>query len=325
MLKNKPKITISKIAKKIDGESKGDPDKTIVGVASFENANEDEITFVVDKKFLKNKKRDSKKPGAVIIASENADLFDNAIIVKNPQFAFAKTILLFNPEEKPEAKISEKSHIVSGAVIGKETFIGEFAYIGKNAAIGERVAIHPCSYIGDEVTIGDDSTIFPNVTIYKKCKIGKRVLIHSGSVIGADGYGYIYENGRHNKIPQIGIVEIEDDVEIGAGNTIDRGTLGTTRICSGVKTDNLVHIAHNVIVGENTLLIAQAGIAGSAKIGDNAIVGPQEGVTKSVENGKIVSGTIREMPHRQWLRVQNVLPKLPELKKRIEKLEKKIL
>ncbi|HMA67018.1 MAG TPA: UDP-3-O-(3-hydroxymyristoyl)glucosamine N-acyltransferase, partial [Desulfosalsimonadaceae bacterium] len=168
--------------------------------------------------------------------------------------------------------------------------------------------------------------------------IGSRVVVHSGTVIGSDGYGFVPEGGRHLKIPQVGVVQIDNDVEIGACNCIDRATFGRTWIQSGVKTDNQVHIGHNVTIGENSLLVAQVGIAGSVevgrnvtlagqagvgghiRIGDNAVIGPQAGVTRSVPEGRVVSGT-PEMPHRQWLRVQRVIPRLPELKKRLDRLE----
>jgi UDP-3-O-[3-hydroxymyristoyl] glucosamine N-acyltransferase len=189
--------------------------------------------------------------------------------------------------------------------------------------------------------MGDGVVIYPNVTIQARCVVGNRVIIHAGTVIGSDGFGFVPDGKCYHKIPHTGIVQIDDDVEIGANNTIDRGTFGKTHIGRGVKTDNLVHIAHNVRVGENTVLVAQVGIAGSVTIGknatlagqvgvaghltigDGAIIGPQTGVGKPVPNGQIVSSGIPEMPHRMWLRVQRMIPKLPELGKRLAGLEKK--
>jgi UDP-3-O-[3-hydroxymyristoyl] glucosamine N-acyltransferase len=192
-----------------------------------------------------------------------------------------------------------------------------------------------------DVVLGDDVEIYPNVTIRERCRIGSRVTIHPGTVIGGDGFGFSPDGKRYHKIPHTGIVQIDDDVEIGALNAIDRGTFGRTWIQRGVKTDNLVHVAHNVTVGEDTLLVAQVGIAGSATIGrhailagqagvtghltigDNAVVGPQAGIARSVPEGEVVSGS-PEMPHKQWLRVQRILPGLPEIKKQISELEKRI-
>jgi len=194
---------------------------------------------------------------------------------------------------------------------------------------------------GDSVRLGDDVEIHPNVSILRACIIGNRVIIHAGTVIGSDGFGYAAEANHHIKRPHFGIVQIDDDVEIGANNAIDRGTFDKTWIKQGVKTDNLVHIAHNVTIGENTLIVAQAGIAGSVTIGsnvilagqsgisqhlavgNNAIVGPQAGIVKSVKDGEIVSGT-PGMPHRLWLKVQRILPRLPEIKQSIKKIDKRL-
>jgi len=191
------------------------------------------------------------------------------------------------------------------------------------------------------VVIGDDSVLGPNVTIMERCRIGRRVKINAGTVVGSDGFGFVPDGDIHIKIQHTGIVQIDDDVEIGANSAIDRGTFGKTHICRGVKTDNLVHIAHNVRVGEDTLIVAQVGIAGSTTIGrhailagqagvgqhltigDNAIVGPQAGVAKSIDPGAVVSGTYA-MPHAIWLRLQRILPGLPAFVKRFERLEKRL-
>ena len=210
--------------------------------------------------------------------------------------------------------------------------------IGGTAAQGNTIAFN----IGDGVSIGDEVVIHPNVTILNGCRIGNRVTIHPGTVVGSDGYGFVPDSGRYHKIPQLGIVQIDDDVEIGACNTIDRATFGRTWIQRGVKTDNLVHIAHNVIVGEDSLIVAQVGIAGSTKIGHHAIiagqagisghltigshvtVGPMTGVGKSVSDGEVVSSGSPSMPHKTWLRVQRIIPALPEMKKKIAALEKQL-
>lgn len=189
--------------------------------------------------------------------------------------------------------------------------------------------------------MGNDVQIYPNVTILERCRIGSRVIIHAGTVIGSDGFGFVPDGKKYYKIPHIGIVQIDDDVEIGAGNAIDRATIGKTWIRRGAKTDNLVHIAHNVTVGEDTALLGQVGISGSVTIGKNAVLAGQVAVAdhitigdevtasgqtaivKSVPRGEIVSGTYA-MPHRLWLRVQQILPKLPELKKKLTEIEKRL-
>jgi UDP-3-O-[3-hydroxymyristoyl] glucosamine N-acyltransferase len=207
--------------------------------------------------------------------------------------------------------------------------------------IGDRAVIHPHVYIGEGTVVGDDAIVYPNVSIMNGCVIGNRVVIHSGTVIGSDGFGFTPDGERHYKIPQKGIVQIDDDVEIGANNAIDRATFGKTWIKQGVKTDNLVHIAHNVEVGENSLVVAQVGIAGSTtigknvilagqagitghlSIGDRAVVGPQAGIIRSVPAGEVVSGT-PQMPHKTWLRIHTILLGLPELKSKISALEKRL-
>jgi UDP-3-O-[3-hydroxymyristoyl] glucosamine N-acyltransferase len=212
--------------------------------------------------------------------------------------------------------------------------------IGDNVTIGDRVVLRSGVVLGDGVTLGDDVFIHPNVSVLDRCQVGNRVVIQAGSVIGGDGFGYASDGDRHHKIPQTGIVCIDDDVEIGACNAIDRATFGRTWIKRGVKTDNLVHIAHNVEVGEDTLLVAQVGISGSVKIGhhailagqagvaqhltigDRAIVGPQAGIGKSIPDGEVISGS-PGMPHRIWLKLSVLLPRLPKIKRQLDELEKR--
>mmetsp|Transcript_21517 Transcript_21517/g.9967 ORF Transcript_21517/g.9967 Transcript_21517/m.9967 type:complete len:345 (+) Transcript_21517:4671-5705(+) len=334
-------ITLGLIAKKINGILKGDSDKIITDVAPLEKACTDEITFVGNKRLLRKNKH--LKAGAVILSEQYEISCENIIIVKTlPQIAFNKVVLLFHPPKKPEAKISSSAYIGDNNMCGKDVSIGHLSVIGDNVLIGDRVVIHPRVFIGNDVVIGDDTIVFPNVTICDGSRIGNRVIIQAGCVIGSDGFGYVHDGSKLHKIPHIGIVQIDDDVELGACNTIDRGTLEKTWIQKGTKTDNLIHIAHNVIVGENTLFAAQVGIAGSTKIGKNTIfagqagvsghlnigdgvkIGPQAGVLKSVEDGQIVSGT-PEMPHNLWLRVHRIIPRLPEIKKKITKIEKRML
>jgi UDP-3-O-[3-hydroxymyristoyl] glucosamine N-acyltransferase len=214
-------------------------------------------------------------------------------------------------------------------------------YIGEKAVIGDAVILFPGVFVGDQVRIGHRTVIYPNVTILEKCIIGNDVIIHAGTVIGSDGFGYVRDGSKNVKIPQIGIVQIDDEVEIGANNSIDRAALGKTWIKRGVKTDNLVQIAHNVVIGEDTMIVAQAGIAGSACIGkgvvlggqagisdharveDHAMVGSQAGVAKIVKGGEIVSGT-PAMPHRLWLRTSGLITRLPAFSERLRHLEKKV-
>jgi UDP-3-O-[3-hydroxymyristoyl] glucosamine N-acyltransferase len=261
--------------------------------------------------------------------------------VNNPHVAFAKVLELFYPASRAKTGISSKACIGENFVCGKNVSIAPFVVIQNSVTFGDAVTVHPNVVIGDNVVIGSNVLIYPNVTILERCIIGSRVTIHAGTVIGSDGFGFAPDGQQYLKIPHIGIVQIDDDVEIGACNTIDRATLGKTWIRQGVKTDNLVQIGHNVTVGENTVLVSQVGISGSVTIGRHAVlagqagvsghltigdgvtIGPQSGIAKSIPKGETVSGS-PEMPHRLWLKVQRIIPRLPELKRRILEIEKRL-
>ena len=332
--------TLKIIADTIHGELVGDETNKISGVAPFETAGSNQITFAGGKKYLK--RIEASKAGAILVPREFDAPGKNLIHVDNPQLSFIDVVKLFHPVAKPLPGFHGQAFVAEDACIKDRVFIGAFATIGSRATIGSGSTIQSGAYIGDDVVIGEEAVIFPNVTILDGCRIGNRVTIHSGSVIGSDGYGFVQDGGSHHKIPQIGIVQIDDDVEIGACNTIDRATFGRTWIQRGVKTDNMVHIGHNVVVGEHTLLVAQVGIAGSTTIGHHAIIagqagvsghlnignhviiGPQTGVGKSISDGNVVSSGSPAMPHRTWLRVQRVVPDLPDMRRKITELEQRI-
>jgi len=330
-------FTLVEIADALEGDLIGDGNKMIIAPAPFDSAGPDNITFAGSGKYI-NRLGES-RAGAVIVPRDTKTASVNLVAVKNPQAAFAKVLGLFFPFESISPGISPSAIIGRHFTCGEDISIGHGVCIADHVTIGHRVVLRPGVVIGEGVTIGDDVLVYPNVTVLEKSIIGNRVIVHSGTVIGSDGFGFAPDEGAYVKIPHAGIVRIDDDCEIGANNTIDRGTLGETRIKRGVKTDNLVHIAHNVTIGEHTVLAAQAGIAGSAtighhavlagqvgisghiKIGNHAIIGPQAGVVKPVTDGSVVSGS-PEMPHKLWLRVQRLIPKIPELAKRISRLEK---
>lgn len=332
-------LLLSSIADIIDGRYTGDGNKKISNVASFEMATADNITFAGDVRYIK--KLNETNAGAVIVPADTEELSGNILYSANPRVAFTKLMTIFNPPPQLEDFIDPNTMIGSGFNCGEEVALKAGVVIGDDVSIGDRVILHPHVVLGDGVTIGSDVTIYPNVSILNNCIIGSRVIIHSGSVIGSDGYGFAHDGEKYTKIAHIGIVRIGDDVELGANNTIDRGTYGETWIKNGVKTDNQVHVAHNVVVGENTLLVAQVGIAGSTvigdntiiagkagiaghlKIGNNVIVGPGAGILKSVEDSEVVSG-LPGMPHKLWLRVQNIVSRLPEMKKQFRKMEKRL-
>jgi UDP-3-O-[3-hydroxymyristoyl] glucosamine N-acyltransferase len=261
--------------------------------------------------------------------------------VNNPYLAFAKIFTLFSQKPYQPKGIDPNTWISSTAQLGQEITIYPFVSIGDRCRIGDRVTIYPGVYVGEDSSIGEESVLYPNVSIYPGTVIGKRVILHSGVVVGADGFGYVKEGKKNVKIPQMGKVEIEDDVEIGANTTIDRATLGKTIIRRGVKIDNLVQVAHNVVIGEDSIIVAQVGIAGSTKIGRNVTLGGQVGLADHIEIGDNVmvgaqSGVAHDLPangaytgsptlpHRKFLRVVNVFPKLPEMRKTLIEIEKRL-
>jgi UDP-3-O-[3-hydroxymyristoyl] glucosamine N-acyltransferase len=324
----------------VNGELLGDPDCLIEGAGPIDAAEPNQITFAEKGPGLKHISQT--RAAAIFVPRNHSDPSRNLIRVNNPRLAFAIALKKLYPDKLPPAGIHHTAVLGEGCTFGDRVSIGPGVVLGNRVVLGDRVVLHPLVVVGDDAMIGDDTVIFPHVSILERCILGRRVIIHAGTVIGSDGYGFVQDGGRHHKIPQIGIVQIDDDVEIGAGNTIDRGALGRTWVQTGVKTDNQVHIAHNVVVGEHTLLIAQVGIAGSTtighhailagqagisghiSIGNRAIVGPQSGVGHSVPDNQIVSGGIVAMPHRTWLRLQPILPVLPDLQKQVRALENKL-
>lgn len=337
-------LTIVRIAQVIEAVVSGNRDIVIKGVSSFDEATADDITFASDAKFLKT--ISTSGAGAIIVPdtfSIDSIQGDKSVLlqVKDPKIAFFKIVSLFHPQKKIVPGIHPTAVLGKSVEIGKSSMIQSHVTIGDHVKIGKNVQIMPGVYIGDNAVIDDHTIIKPNVTIMERSVVGRHVIIHSNTTIGSDGFGFAQADQRHEKLIHTGFVKIGDHAEIGAGNTIDRGTLGTTLIGNGVKTDNLVHIAHNVKVGDHTLLVAQVGIAGSTKIGkhviiagksavtghitigDNAIVGPFSGVTANVPESEIVSG-IPHMPHKQWRKVVSIITRLPEMRKKLFTFEKKI-
>jgi UDP-3-O-[3-hydroxymyristoyl] glucosamine N-acyltransferase len=331
--------TLESLACEVQGRVKGDGSVLISGVAGIEDAKGGDITFVSNEKFLPMLKKT--KASAAIVSQDIVEISLPLLIVSNPLLTMAKILTLFTPKASLSTGISDKGWVSPSARLGKEVTVFPFVYVGDEVRINSRVTIYPGVYIGAQTKIGEDTTLYPNVTIYPRCIVGKRVIVHAGTVIGADGFGFVKDGEEHFKIPQEGIVEIEDDVEIGANCCIDRATFGKTIVRRGVKIDNLVQIAHNVRIGEHSIIVAQVGISGSTKvgknvtlagqvglvdhieIGDNVIVGAQSGVTKNVPANQVVLGS-PHLPHRQFLRVASVWIKLPELKSKLDMLLKRV-
>ncbi|MCX5725970.1 MAG: UDP-3-O-(3-hydroxymyristoyl)glucosamine N-acyltransferase [Candidatus Saganbacteria bacterium] len=329
--------TVREIAMLVSGEIAGDGSLKIKGIASLDEAEEGDLSFYLDPGY--DEKFRKTKASALIVPKGKKIAGKTLISVKNPREAFAKVLKLFEPEKAKPRGIHETFIQGEDVRIGKDANIGPFVTLGNKVILGKGVNIYPGAYIGDKVEIGEDAIIYPNVTIYERVKIGKRVIIHAGAVIGGDGFGFVQSGGENIKIPQIGTVTIEDDVEIYPNTCIARGTLGATIIRRGTKIDNLAHIAHNVDIGENCLVTALAGFSGSVTlgknimvggqagfvdhvaIGDNSLVSAKAGVTKDFPKGSNVSG-FPSRDHKEWLKVSALSNRLPELFERVLKLEK---
>ena len=333
-------LTVDQIARFIDGVVEGDGSEIIFGIAKIEDAGAGEITFISNPKYAKF--IDETKASAVIVANDFPKTHKTIIRTANPYVAFLKLLNYFHPpKEMLDEGIHSTAVIHPSVFIGEGTRIGAGVVIGKNSVIGKDCRIFPNVVIGEDVQIGDKTIIYANVTVREQVHIGQKVIIHSGTVIGSDGFGFAPEGEMYRKIPQVGIVIIEDEVEIGANCAIDRATIGQTIIRRGAKLDNLIQIAHNVVVGENTVIAAQAGIAGSTKIGKHAIIGGQVGIVGHIELGDDVtigaqSGVTKAFPDKTVLfgyparpimqakREEAALRKLPQLLKRISELEQQI-
>jgi UDP-3-O-[3-hydroxymyristoyl] glucosamine N-acyltransferase len=344
-MKSRIEKSIAAIAQHAGATFVGDPEKIIAGVAPFDRSGPRDVTLAGEPRYLKNLGQTG--AGAAIVPESFQDCEKYAakglcmIRAKNPRAAWAKIIQLFYPTSHPDWGVSPAANTGRDFRCGKNPSIGPFCVIGDDVTIGDRAVVYPFVYIGDGALLGDDVVIYSNVSIGWGTRIGNRCIVHPGTVIGSDGFGFAPDGERWEKIPQKGIVQIDDDVEIGALNSIDRATFGKTRIGSGVKTDNQVHLAHNVTVGQNSLMVAQVGVAGSATIGknvilagragvaqhvtigDGAIMGPTSATSKDIAPKAVVSGA-PAIDHRKWLRVQAVVPELPDLKKRIAELEKRL-
>jgi UDP-3-O-[3-hydroxymyristoyl] glucosamine N-acyltransferase len=333
-------MKLKELADILGAELSGSGETEILGVAGVRDAEHGSITFITGVNHLKD--LEQSRASAALVPLDAPALPLPALRVKNPRLAFARALELFHGRPYQAAGISDRASIGRNAVIGADPSILPCAVLDDEAKIGDRVTLYPGVYLGRGSSVGDDSIIHANVSIGEKVSIGKRVIIHAGTVLGSDGFGFVTDAGTHRKIPQVGGIIIEDDVEIGGNCTIDRATLGNTVIKKGTKLDNQVHVAHNVTIGEHCLIAGQVGIAGSSTLGNYVVFGGQVGVsdhtvvgdkvmaggkaviTRDVAAGSIIAG-FNAMPIREWLKVQAVLPKLPELKKRIADLEKQLM
>ena len=335
-------FTLEEIAHFLSAKASETPGPVISGARPIEYATEKDITYVTESRYLENLRQSF--AGAVLIPPDLDSGGLPSIRTKNPEADFARLTALFFPYSRPSEGISPKADVHPEAVLGRAVSIGAFAVIGRGVTLGDHSVVGAHVVVGEDVHIGSETYIFPNVSIYARVKIGDRVIIHSGTVIGSDGFGFardIAQSGVPFNIKKYhsGTVEIGDDVEIGALCAIDRALAGVTRIGNGVKLDNLVQIAHNVEVGDATVIASQAGIAGSSSIGKYGLIGGQAGVKdhvsvgngvvlatrvgiyRNVPDGSVMAGSVPAMPHKVFLRVQSLFKRLPEILERIRKLE----
>lgn len=342
-------FTAEQIANVIGGRVEGNKDAKVHTFAKIEEGSEGAISFLSNPKYthyLYNTK------SSIVIVNEDLELekdVDATLIrVKNAYESIAKLLQIYEASKPKKTGIAPQAYIAPSAKLENNCYVGPFAYVGEGAEIGDGCQIYPHAVIGDNVKVGTNCIFYPNTTIYQGCKIGNNVTIHAGSVIGADGFGFAPGADGYDKIPQIGIVVIEDNVEIGANTCVDRSTMGATVIHKGVKLDNLVQVAHNVEIGENTVMSAQVGIAGSTKvgswcmfggqvglaghitIGDKTFLGAQSGVPGSLKGGEELIGTPPMNP-RAYFKSQAIFRRLPDMykdlndaKKKIEELNEKI-
>lgn len=338
-------MTLNELARLIGAEARGDGEIELTGVGALDAARAGEVTYVADAARLEQ--ASESEAAALVVSLKLADTPALAgrrlIVAKNAKLAFARAIAAFHSKPYKARGVSPDLILGENSRIGVECSIHPRVTIGRDSVIGDRVTLHPGVVIGDKCRVGDDTVIFANVSIYDETEIGARCRIHSGAVIGADGFSFTPdEDGRQFKLLQVGRVVIEDDVEIGANCCVDRAGFGYTRIRRGAKFDNLIQIGHNVEIGENTVVAALAGFSGGTSVGRNCLIAGRAGtvqhitigdgaiitasacVTKSVEPGKLVGGTIPAMDYQQWRKSQVLYARLPELFERLKKLEKKI-
>ncbi len=332
-------FTATQIAEQLRGEVLGNGAVELTGLAPADCAKPGDLTFAEKETYFAA--AEASQASAILVSGDFTSATKVLIRVPNPRVAMAKLLPLFFPPDEHAAGIHPSANIAATAQIDATAHIGPNCVIGARVKIGARSVLMGGNHIGRDCQIGEGACLFPNVVIYPKCQIGNRVSIHAGTVIGSDGYGYVFDEGRHRKMLQVGNVILHDDVEIGANTAIDRGALGATTIGQGTKIDNLVHIAHNVTIGRHCLIMGQVGFAGSTVLGDYCVIASQSGIAGHLKLGHQVtvgakSGVMRDipdqgtvlgmpaLPDKQTKRQLIALQQLPELIRRTRELEKEV-
>ncbi len=333
-------MKLSELATRLDCRLEGDGELDVTRVAGIQDAQPGDITFLANPKY--EKLLATTRATAVILKEEAPAAPCAMLRARDPYLAFARAVSLFAPVSRPAPGVHALAAIAAEVLLGADVSVGPFVAVGEGAHIGDRTVIYPNVTIGAGATVGSDCTIHSNVAIRERCTVGDRVILQNGVVIGGDGYGFVRRgDGTHEKIPQVAVVVIEDDVELGANTTVDRPAVGETRIKAGTKIDNLVQIGHGVTVGRNVLMAAQVGIAGSTDVEDDVVFGGQvgvgghltigrgaiavgqSGVTNSLDPGAFVAG-YPAIDSRDWRKASVLFRRLPEMKRRIEQLEARV-
>ena len=328
-------VPLEQIAALTKGTLMGRPDLVITGVAGLSEASPGDLSFVAGE--AASSESTSTRAAALLVPRPIDGLGCAQIVVPNPALAMAQVVEKFFVPQRPAIGVSKFVSRGTEVVLGEGVSVWPFVTLDDRVSIGRGTTLYPNVFVGEGSIIGEDCVIYPNVTIRERVIIGNRVIIHPGTVVGSDGFGYVQEGGRHRKIPQVGTVVLEDDVELGANVTVDRATFGKTIVRRGTKVDNLVQIAHNVEVGEHNILVAQVGIAGSSKTGHHVMVGGQAGIADHVTVGDFAmiaarSGLNRDVPAKEvvagapalprmeWLKAMAIVAKLPELRQQVRDL-----
>ncbi len=331
---------LAEIAKWVGGVVRGDAARRISGVSGIQEADETRITWIAHDKYASLLR--ASRAGAVVVGEQFGETPMPAILVANPTLAMATILERFAPPvPRPAEGVHPAAYVAPTARLGRDVAIGPNAVVADGARIGDRTVLHAGSFVGADTVIGRDCELWPGVVVRERCVIGNQVTIHPNTTIGADGFGYVFADGRHVKIPQVGTVEIEDEVEIGANCAVDRAKFGVTRIGCGTKIDNLVQVAHNVQIGPHCLIVAQCGIAGSARLGRGVVLGGQVGVrdhivlhdgaqsaacaciSKDVPSGTTVIG-VPAVEQEQFIRERAKLRRLPQLAEQVKELIKRV-
>ncbi|HEY7369019.1 MAG TPA: UDP-3-O-(3-hydroxymyristoyl)glucosamine N-acyltransferase [Thermoanaerobaculia bacterium] len=332
-------FTLAEVARELGGEVFGDPATRLTGLAPLERAADGDLSWVADARRAKGAA--ASHAGALLVSDREAAGGKPGVLVKNPAAAMAAFSERLFPPSRPKPGVERGAFVSPKARLGKGVAIAAGASVAAGARIGDRTILHPGARVGEDATVGADCVLYPNAVVRDRCAVGDRCILHAGAVIGADGFGYVWDGEAQRKIPQRGIVRLEDDVEIGANSAVDRATFGETVVGRGTKIDNLVQIGHNCVVAEHVILCAQVGLAGSSRvgrravlagqvgvndhvtIGEGAVMTGQTGVTADAPAGAVLSG-VPEMPHRQWLRSSALFARLPELSRRLEDLARRL-